>query len=199
MNLNTLKKIEKDFFEDNVLTVCNKLIGCILKINTPMGKIIAKISEIDAYLGVKDKASHTYNNRKTNRTKTMYLSGGHLYVYFIYGMHYNLNFVTDKENTPSGVLLRGVELIEGHNIAAFYRYNKEYNSLTTYEKKNISNGPGKVCKAFNINKDYDAKHYTDLFEIYYAQIPAVYKTTKRIGIDYAQEDKDLPYRFVLET
>lgn len=197
MLTNNLKKLEQGFFEKDALTVCKNLIGCILKINTKNGEIVARINEIEAYLGVNDKASHSYNNRKTNRTKTMYLLGGHLYVYFIYGMHYNLNFIAEKENVPAGILLRGIELLSGHDAAALNRYNKTYNNLTTYEKKNICNGPGKVCKTFNINKETDAKYYTDVLEVFYPITKVNYKTTKRIGIDYAQEDKDKPYRFVL--
>ena len=193
-----LKEIEKDFFIKPTLEVCKNLIGCIIETNLNNVKIVAQISEIEGYLGINDKACHTYKNRCTERTKIMYLTGGYLYVYFSYGLHYNLNFVTEPEGVPCAILLRGINVLEGQDEISRNRYNKSFNELNIYQRNNITNGPGKVCKALNINKKDNAKYYPELFKIYYPESPVNYICLPRIGIDYAGEDKFLPYRFLLK-
>lgn len=196
-NLENYTKINSSFFKRDTLEVCKDFIGCTIKFNTPSGQIIAKINEIEAYLGAFDKGSHTYNNRRTARTEPMFLDGGHLYVYFIYGMYYNLNFVTSIIDNPSGILLRGVEILEGQNIAALNRYGKAFSELTPLQIKNLSNGPGKICQVLKIDTSYSGKHFSDFFEIYKPNTNKAFKTTPRIGIAYAEEDALLPYRFLL--
>ena len=196
-SLENYTKINSSFFQRNTLDVCKDFIGSIIKFNTDKGKIIAKITEIEAYLGVNDKGSHTYNNRRTARTEPMFLDGGHLYVYFIYGMYYNLNFVTSVKNNPTGILLREIEILKGHNIASLNKYKKPFNELSKAQIKNLSNGPGKICQVLNIDRTYSGKHFSEVFEIYRPNTNKDYKTTARIGIVYAEEDALLPYRFLL--
>ena len=190
-------KINEDFFSLPTLTVCKNLIGCKLVCDTDNGVIEGTITEIEGYLGVTDKACHTYGNKKTQRTKVMYEKGGTLYIYFVYGMHYNVNFVTEGVGTPTAILLRGIKITKGQDIASMYRYGKPFEQLTNYQKTNLSNGPGKVAKALNLTKNQNNLPFTSVFEIYKPTNAVNYKTDKRIGINYAGTDKDLPYRFIL--
>lgn len=106
----------KDFFLVDGVTLAKKLLGKIL-VRKIDGKIIkARIVETEAYMGPLDKAAHSYQNRRTKRTEPMFLEGGHIYIYFIYGMYYCFNITANTKDIPEAVLIRAVEPLE----------NKEY-------------------------------------------------------------------------
>ena len=98
------------------LGVSKKLLGKSLFTNISNNVTGGIIVETEAYCGIKDKASHAYNNKKTERTKTMFKGGGVCYVYLCYGIHFLFNIVTGKENIPNAVLIRAIEPIEGINF-----------------------------------------------------------------------------------
>ncbi|WP_319371892.1 DNA-3-methyladenine glycosylase [uncultured Ilyobacter sp.] len=106
-------KIKKEFYQRDGLIVAKELLGKVLY--RKEGEIIYKgrIVEVEAYLGPHDKASHGYNNRKTNRTEVMFREGGFSYVYLIYGMYNCLNVVTGKQGIPEAVLIRALDPLEG--------------------------------------------------------------------------------------
>lgn len=189
--------ITNEFFCDNTLKVCEKLIGSTISCHTINGEIVAIINEIEAYLGVNDKACHSYGGRYTNRTKVMYKEGGVLYIYLNYGLHYNINFVTSKKGDPCAILLRGVKVIKGHDVASLNRYGKKYSELNNYQIKNLSNGPGKVSQMFKINLNQNGKKFNEVFNVTLPTKPQKFITTKRVGVEYAQEDALLPYRYIL--
>ncbi|PLX04664.1 MAG: DNA-3-methyladenine glycosylase [Marinilabiliales bacterium] len=181
------------FLSDNVVAIARNLLGKELFTNID-GKICSGIiSETEAYEGITDKASHAYGNRRTKRTETMYKEGGRTYVYLCYGMHHLLNIVTAKENTPHAVLIRGIIPNSGIDIM-FKRTNKK--KLT-----NISNGPAKMSKALGITTDLDNTLLDDnkiwIEDSNFPLSGFEIIVGKRIGIDYAQEDALLPYRFLL--
>ena len=160
-------------------------------------------------MGVNDKAAHVYGDKKTDRTMPLYLDGGHIYVYLIYGMYYCLNISANKENIPECVLIRAIEPVKGIEEICENRYKKNYSNLSTYQKKNISNGPGKLCMALNIDKGLNSKSIlgNELYisDFYYEEgkkIFADYKfeieIDKRINIDYAEEAKDYLWRFYIK-
>lgn len=194
-------KLQREFYSRDTITVAKELLGKIL-VHNYNGKLLkGKIVETEAYLGINDKAAHSYGGRKTKRVETMYGPPGIAYVYFIYGMYYCLNIVTQKEGIPEAVLIRAVEPIENIDIMAINRFKKAYNELSEYQKKNLTNGPGKLCMAFDITKE---KHNgMDLCgnKLYLEEGKRenfnIIETT-RIGIDYAEEAKDFPYRFYIE-
>lgn len=170
-------RLDRDFFRQNSYQLAKALLGKVLVFKNKKYRIV----ETEAYLGITDKAAHSYNNKKTPRTKTMYLDGGHLYVYFIYGMYYMLNIVANQVEVPEAVLIRAIAPIDDDMIR--------------------TNGPGKLCKALGIDKKYDGKDLCNNEIIYviddhYQPIEIV--CTKRINIDYAKEDKDRLYRFYLK-
>ena len=131
----------------------------------------------------------------------MFGKAGIAYVYLIYGMYYCFNIVTEKEGEPSAVLVRGAEPISNINKMSLMRYNKEYNDLTNYQKKNFANGPGKLCKALNITKKQNELDLQSE-ELHIAKkekedIMLDIKVGKRINIDYAEEAKDFLWRFYI--
>jgi DNA-3-methyladenine glycosylase len=151
------KKIPLEFFNRETLKVAEDLIGKIIvrKYNDDFIKI--RITEVEAYKELNDKASHSYKGKVTNRTKVMFGTYGKTYIYLIYGMYYCLNFVTEEKGKGYAVLIRSGEILEGMDLAAFLRYNKKYRELNKYQKKNISNGPGKLSMALNLKKDDNDK------------------------------------------
>ncbi|MCF6464486.1 DNA-3-methyladenine glycosylase [Clostridium sp. Cult2] len=193
-------KLNRNFYSRDTITVAKELLGKILIHNIEGHKLTGMIVETEAYLGLKDKAAHSYGGRKTKRVETMYGAPGTAYVYLIYGMYYCLNIVTEKEGIPEAVLIRAIEPIENINQMALHRFGKSYEELSKYQRKNLTNGPGKLSMAFNIDKTQDkidlcgdrlyledgGKEIFNIIE------------TKRIGIDYAEEAKDFPYRFYID-
>lgn len=193
-------KLDRNFYNRDTLVVAKELLGKILvhKVN---GKLLSgMIVETEAYLGINDKAAHTYGGRRTKRVETMYGPPGRAYVYIIYGMYNCLNTITREEGVPQGVLIRGIEPIEGLDYMALNRFNKPLKELTKNQIKNLTNGPGKLCQAMMIDRSLDKedlcgerlyieKGIDRNFDIVEA---------KRIGIDYAEEARDFLYRFYIE-
>lgn len=164
-----------NFFERPTLRVARELLGKYL-VRRMGQKIIARqITEVEAYIGHKDRASHASRGR-TERNRVMFGQAGHWYVYFTYGMHWMLNIVTERENYPSAVLIRGVESV---------------------------NGPGRLTKLFKIDKRFNgmqASRKTGLWlEDGGVKIsPKLIKRTTRIGVDYAGEWKGKLWRFYIK-
>lgn len=195
-----MKKLTENFFTRDALIVGKELVGQYLVREIDGEKIIVQITETESYLGDIDKACHAYGGKITDRTKTFYLKGSTIYVYLIYGMYYCFNIITDSINKPSAVLIRGARPIENINKLSRLRYNKAYNELTTYQKKNFLNGPGKLCKALCIDKSFNEKSILSN-EIYIAYNKDfnkdIVKCGKRINIDYSEEAKDFLWRFYI--
>lgn len=193
-------KLNRDFYSRDTLTVAKELLGTILVYNIDGQMLTGKIVETEAYLGITDKAAHAYGGRRTKRVETMYGPPGTAYVYIIYGMYHCLNIITVKEGVPEGVLIRGIEPLENIDQMAINRFQKPYEELTKYQKRNLTNGPGKLSMAFNIDKTLDKE---DLCKDRLYLRPRqdenfnIIETT-RIGIDYAEEARDFPYRFYIE-
>lgn len=171
--------------------------------------LVCRITETEAYIGRCDKACHAYNYRKTDRTATLFMEPGHAYVYFIYGMHHCLNFVTEPEGEPAAVLIRGLEAVAGRETMSCLRYGKPFSELTAYQRKNFLNGPGKLCKALALTRTDDRTDLTgdalfvcDSLADIGLPCPAPVRETicsgPRIGVDYAEEARDFPWRFWLK-
>src|SRR5881396_4184422 len=111
-------KLPREFYtRQNVLEVARDLLGKKLVVPNKNGSRVAGIIvETEAYRGPEDRASHAYNDRRTQRTETMYGIGGTAYVYFVYGMYNQFNVVTNEEDAPHSVLVRALEPAEGINI-----------------------------------------------------------------------------------
>jgi DNA-3-methyladenine glycosylase len=192
-------KLTRNFYKKDSLSLAKDLLGKVLVRKFGDKELRARIVETEAYPGEEDKASHNYGGRITERTKTLYMGGGHLYVYLIYGIYALLNIVAGDVNSGQGVLIRAVEPLDNIDDFAQNRFGKNYEDLSSYQRKNLSNGPGKLTKALDISTK--AKGLDLVGDIIYLEDDG-YKdftivTKKRIGIDYAEEAKDFPYRFYI--
>ena len=189
-------KLPLSFYrQKNVCTIAKALVGKVL-VSFMNGVITAgRIVETEAYNGTTDRASHSWNGRRTRRTEIMYAAGGLSYVYLCYGIHHLFNVVTNTEDIPHAVLVRSVEPLLGI----------EDMLLRTGKKKlddTLTRGPGNVSKALGIQTSHTGTGLqsdelfiaADGFKVKRSQLMA----TPRIGVDYAGEDALLPYRFVLK-
>lgn len=186
------KPLKKDFFlQEDVVEIAKSLIGKILI--THIDGIITSgiIAETEAYAGITDKASHAFGGRRTKRTETMFKEGGRAYVYFCYGMHCLFNVVTNIEDIPHAVLIRGIIPFESYDVM---KSRAKWKSAKAY----LPNGPGKVCKCLGITMQMNDKIINDdllwICEPIDNQKIDVIETT-RVGVDYAGNDALLPYRF----
>jgi DNA-3-methyladenine glycosylase len=133
------------FYRRDTAVVARDLLGCRLTRGFPDGKKLAVvIVETEAYLGVKDRAAHTWNGRKTPRVAPMWGPGGHAYVYFVYGMHHCLNVVTQREGVPEAVLLRAAVSEEWWRERGTEEKRK-ISSKVNSKKIFLFSGPAKLC------------------------------------------------------
>jgi DNA-3-methyladenine glycosylase len=190
----TYKKLERKFYTRNLLTVAKELLGKIFVKNDGGIVFSGIIVEVEAYDGSVDEAAHTYKG-KTKRNEIMFGIGGFLYVYFTYGAHFCSNVVTGTQDSGTAVLIRALEPLEGINRMIFNRFGRDL--IKEKEKFNLTNGPGKVCKAMSITKDHYGVDLTGN-KIFLLDQPKIndarISISKRIGI---KKSVDLPWRFYL--
>jgi DNA-3-methyladenine glycosylase len=192
-------KLSRDFYKKSSIQLSQDLLGKIF-VNIIHGKKIScRIVEVEAYMGVEDKAAHSYRGKRTKRTEVMYGKSGLLYVFIVYGMYNCANIVAAEEDVPQAVLIRAVEPLEGIEEMAIRRFNKQYSELSEKEKINLTNGPGKLCIAMGIDRTANGEDLC-LDNLYLEEdgYKSEVVTSKRIGIDYAEEAVDLLYRFYLK-
>lgn len=190
-----MKKLPNSFYDrDDVVLIAQELIGKVLCTNVE--GIVTKgiITETEAYAGVIDKASHAYGGRRTDRTEIMFGKPGISYVYLCYGVHSLFNVVTNKQDIPHAVLVRGILPLEGIETIVSRRKTKE-------PLHRIADGPGKLTKAlgieFRIHNNLDLLGNSVWIEDHSIDVnPTEIEIGPRIGIDYAEEDALLPYRFL---
>ena len=193
--------LDKEFYKQGALTLAKELLGKTLVRTIDNVTLKGKIVETEAYIGEIDKASHAYNGRRTERTEPLFREGGISYVYFIYGKYYCFNVISGLENKGEGVLIRALEPLNEFDYLAKKRFNQNYEELSEAKKKAITNGPSKLCMAFSIDK---SENYMKLYEKgdFYIEDSKDEKfeivETTRIGIDYAEEAIDFPWRFYIK-
>ena len=195
-----MKTLPRAFYDRDTLEVARDLLGTYLVRRLDGAELVVRITETEAYVGAVDKACHAYGDRRTARTETLYAKPGTAYVYLIYGMYHCLNFVTEPEGTAAAVLLRGVEAVSGADLMAFNRFGRAYDRLTADQRKNFLNGPGKVCRALALTRTHNGLDLTAGGELFLCAGEAPtgeIHVGKRIGIDYAEEAVDFPWRFWL--
>ena len=182
-----MRKLPRSFYLRPTLQVARELLGKFLVRRFNGELLIGKIVEVEAYLGERDPASHAFRGM-TKRNEVMFRRGGHLYVYFTYGMHYCCNVVTGEEGTAGAVLIRAVEPIEGTLVM---RKNRGSTTDET-DYRILTNGPAKLCQAFGIGRKEngadlrgDVIYLTEGERISSSSIIA----TTRIGIKNAVEKR----------
>lgn len=183
------------YLNQDAVFLAKDLLGKVLytKINDQITAGI--IVETEAYFGVKDKASHAYGGRRTNRTETMYGKGGIAYVYLCYGMHNLFNVVSSVKDEPHAILIRAIEPLVGKVIM-------EERRNMPFTKGAISSGPGSAAKALGIDRSFNAKDLNGT-EIWIEDQSINYTENEisispRVGIAYAQEHALLPWRFFVK-
>ena len=166
------------FFRRETETVARALVGMHIARRFRGRWYGARIVETEAYLGVEDRAAHSFGGRRTERVAPMYMDGGHLYVFFVYGMYHCANVVTRPEGVPQAVLLRAAEGPDG--------------------APRLLSGPGRLCAALGITRADSGRDLLDAGPI------AIFRGSRgrprigvspRIGVDYAGEAKEWPLRF----
>ncbi|WP_313000274.1 DNA-3-methyladenine glycosylase [Chryseobacterium gleum] len=189
-------KLPRSYYSNpDVLFLAKDLLGKVLFTEIDGETTAGIIVETEAYFGVKDKASHVYGGRRTDRTETLYSHGGVSYVYLCYGIHHLFNVVTSVEDEPHAVLVRAVEPLIGREIMELRR-----NMPAT--KPSISAGPGSAAKALGIDRSFNRKKLTEN-EIWIEDHGIVYQpddiiSGPHIGVAYAEEDALLPWRFFVK-
>lgn len=197
-------KIERKFYlHENTLQIARDLLGKLIVVPTRSGKRVSGvIVEVEAYLGEIDKAAHSYGGRRTNRNEVMYGEGGRVYVFFVYGMYYQLNFVCGPAEHPHAILIRGVEPVEGVEIMRKRRLRGKKNSpqrrKDAEDLKYLTSGPGKLSIAFGIDRSYNGEDLQGKriwLEDHKTFSKREIASGKRVGIDYAEEYAEKPWRF----
>jgi DNA-3-methyladenine glycosylase len=183
-------KIARSFYEQQTVDVAKQLLGKYLVRKHQEGSTVGRIVETEAYIGPHDLACHAAKGR-TARTEVMFGSAGHAYVYFVYGVHYMLNLVTEATNYPAAVLIRALEPVEGIELMQARRM--------TENRRNLCSGPGKLCQAFAIDRSVNAADLCgDIVYIEDRGEPRpIFFAKPRIGVDYAGKWKDKPFRFLV--
>lgn len=193
-------KLERAFYNRDALIVGKALLGKVLVHEIDGEKVSAKIVETEAYMGIGDKAAHFYGGKRTPRIEIIYGGPGFAYVYLIYGMYHCFNIVTSEKGDPQAVLIRAVQPVDGLEQMAQHRFAKPYHQLNKNQIVGLTNGPGKLCQALAIDKRLNAEDLCGsrlyIEEGENESVPIV--TTKRVGIDYAEEAKDYLWRFYIE-
>jgi DNA-3-methyladenine glycosylase len=177
--MQSMRTLPYSFYKRDTHIVARELLGKLLVREKDGKKIIGRICEVESYVGEDDMASHA-SKGKTKRTEPMYGKAGRAYVYMIYGMYYCFNVVTEVENFPAAILIRACEAVE--NISG------------------KTNGPGKLCREFFIDRSFTNHNITTSNELYICddgtRIPKNQITAApRIGVAYAKEDAALPWRY----
>ncbi len=195
-----MKTLSRDFYNRDSLTVAKDLLGKVLIHEIGGNKACVKIVETEAYMGIEDKAAHSYGGKRTPRVEVMYGGPGFSYIYLIYGMYYCFNIVTREEGIPQAVLIRAAQPIDGFDYMAENRYQKAYAKLSRRQMTGLTNGPGKLCQALLIDKMLNGEDLCGgslyLTEGQKENIPVV--SAKRVGIDYAEEARDYLWRFYID-
>lgn len=186
--------LPRGFYGRDTIEVAKDLLGKVLVREVLAGRMAVKIVETEAYCGPHDKACHA-SRGQTARNEVMFGEPGHAYVYFIYGMYYCLNLVTERDGYPAAVLIRAGEPLEG--IDAMWARRKKAKKLT-----DLTSGPGRLCMALGIDRSLNGVDLCKKGPLYAEDGDGEAHevvSDRRIGVDYAAEYRDKPWRFYIKN
>lgn len=189
------RPLPRSFFLRPAEEVARDLLGRYLVRRLGGERLVARLVETEAYLGAPDRASHAWNGRRTARNASLYLPGGHAYVYLIYGLHHCLNVVTGEPEVGSAVLLRAAEPVAGE-----LRMRENRGSRRAPRAGELAGGPGKLCQALAVDRRQDGLPLWcrgGELELTCGEPVADERVAAgpRIGVDYAGEAAGWPLRF----
>ena len=189
-----MKKLPRDFYLQDTVTVARALLGCVLWRKIGRQLLAARLVEVEAYLGANDMASHARRGLRSPRNESMYLDGGHAYIYFTYGMHWCMNVVTQEADLAEAVLLRAAEPVRGIESMRKRRPKAKRDF-------DLMNGPGKLCAALDIDKRLDGEPL-DGDRLYLTEREIEVRendigVSPRVGVEGAVEAAHWPLRFFI--
>src|SRR6516164_9957248 len=187
--------LERDFLDRPADEVAPGLLGCVLEHETADGLVAVRLTEVEAYAGEVDPASHAYRGR-TPRNAVMYGPPGYAYVYFTYGMHFCVNVVCLPEGTASAVLLRAGRVVAGEELA---RHRRPVDGPA----RDLARGPARLCQALGIERALNGADLCDLASplrlrksaAAHSAEETLIHTGPRVGV---REGADVPWRFWLD-
>ena len=192
----TTELIPREFLSRPAQEVAPDLLGCVFEHETADGLVAVALTEVEAYAGEVDPASHAYRGR-TVRNAVMFGPAGHAYVYFTYGMHFCVNVVCMPPGTASAVLLRAGQVIAGEELARARR-----GPAST--PRDLARGPARLCQALGIDRRLDGADLSDeasplrlrkaVATVRSEEKTAIH-TGPRVGV---REGADVPWRFWLD-
>jgi len=187
-------KLPRQFYVQDTVTVARALLGCVLWRRRGRELLAARLVEAEAYLGANDAASHARRGLRSLRNASMYLEGGHAYVYFTYGMHWCLNVVTQEADIAEAVLIRAGEPVKGIESMRRRRPKAKRDS-------DLLSGPGKLCMAMDIDRRLDGEPLDGDRLFLTARDIAIDESeiavSPRIGVEGAVDAAHWPLRFFL--
>lgn len=146
----TPPKLPRDFYSHETVSVARSLLGCVVWRRLGKQLLAARLVEVEAYLGANDMASHARRGLRSDRNASMYLEGGHAYVYLSYGMHWCMNVVTQEADIAEAVLLRAAQPLQG--VDSMWKRRPK-----AKRERDLMNGPGKFCAAMGIDNRFDGE------------------------------------------
>jgi len=190
--------ISRAFFARHSLQVAPDLLGCVIEHQTAAGLVAVELTEVEAYAGENDPASHAYRGR-TARNAVMFGPPGHAYVYFTYGMHFCANLVCLGNGSASAVLLRAGRVIEGEELAR----DRRTRGATMVSFRDLARGPARMCQALDIDRSLDGADVCVPYSPLRVRGPGASTTLRsakiaigpRVGVSSAAE---VPWRFWIE-
>ena len=191
-----MKALNQAFYMKDGIALAKDLLGKVI-VREEAGKAYCfKIVETEAYMGAEDKGAHVYGNKKTQRTAPLFEIGGTTYIYLIYGMYHCLNVSANEVGVPHCVLIRAVEPMD--ELAMDYA--KQNRKIKSKKITDLTNGPGKLCKALKIDKSLNAHLMTQKGALWIGEgeSPDLVVEAKRINIPYAEEYQDMLWRFYIK-
>ena len=193
-----MTSLQRRFFRRDPVTLGRALLGRRLVRRLGNGvELSGRIVETEAYLGIPDRAAHSFGGRRTQRTESMWLDGGHVYVYFTYGMHWLLNIVAEREGQPTACLVRALEPLDG--VEEMRRNRTSKISRARLKDTDLCSGPAKLTQALRIDGELDRLDLVSGKELYLERGKSIPEgrivTATRIGVAYARQWAKKPLRF----
>lgn len=181
--------VDIGFLEDDTLNAAKQLLGVEVVTHIDGVETSGFITETEAYLGLDDRAAHTFGGKMTKKNEMMFNDFGHIYVYTMHG-HHCMNILTKKREHPEGVLIRGIEPNRGIETMIDRRGRE----------KGLTDGPGKLTKSLGIRREFHngMELNNGILTLKEGRAPKEIEATRRIGIDNKAEAADYLYRFIVK-